>query len=292
MPDIFDQVEEERSQGGDVFDQIEAQGSADIFDQVEAGAFTDEPEPYNPARDPNVSDEELGSTKGTDYSRTLAKSLDRAGQLMGRVVQTLAPIAGPGADEGARFLGRAIENKYKEREQEIEAMGVSPRFEREISKTFFIKDKDGKTHMGPAWTSAPKILSMIVESAPSTAMGMGTGAALTKGFMGPAVKTLQKLGISEKLAATLGPKIAGVLGGAIGEGTQGGMEAASDAYDLVKNAPIDQVMASPEFKKELGRIPIESDLTQEERVELALQRLARKIALKTGLKCDFSREAL
>lgn len=161
-----------------------------------------------------------GITVG-DFGRSVAIGLSRVGQTMGRALDVA------GLDE----TGQRVEEFYKGREVKAR-MEQSPEYKAEMAKRFLDKGEEGETIMGKAWTSPVKIAGMLTESAPQTVIGMGAGYGITK--------SLIKLGVSSGLA--------GIVGGAIGEGGVAGVEAAKETYDVVMNAPIDQLSQTPEFQ--------------------------------------------
>ena len=196
-----------------------------------------------------------GGTTFGDYGREFASGLDQLGQLAGRGLQAV----------GLGTIGQKVEDLYKERELQSQSE-LTPAYKAEQAKTFFVKDEEGKRHMGPAWTSAPKILGSIAKSAPSSGFGMGLGFK-TAGL-------LIRLGM---------PKVvAGIVGGAIGEGSVGGAQAAKDAYDTVMGAPIERLGQTEDFISALQQT--DSSLSENERVMLARQEVAKNAAIDAGLK--------
>lgn len=116
------------------------------------------------------------------------------------------------------------------------------------------------TGIGPGATSVPKILGTILESGPVTAVGMGTGAGIAKALM-----------MSGKVSAGL----AGLIGGAIGEGSLAGMESSKEMYDTIASAPIEQLAQTDEFNQAYADL-LESGLTEDEKIQEARNAVAKK----------------
>jgi len=188
-----------------------------------------------------------GETSVGDYSRSLAIGLDRFGQTLGRTMQW----------GGLENSGKWVEGKYKKREEQLRSE-LSPAFKAEQAKPF-LSEKEG-SFWGEGSTSFAKIAGTILESAPSMAVGMGTGAALTQGFV--------RLGMSAGLA--------GVLGGGLGEGSVAAVETAKDFEDIILEAPGEKLAQSDEFQEIYNSLP--GDIPETERFAAARRELATKTA--------------
>jgi hypothetical protein len=190
------------------------------------------------------------STLG-DYGRSLAAGLDKFGQLLGRGLDVA----------GLDTAGQYVENLYKEREQQARA-GQSDAYKAAQQKTF-LSDKEGET-FGEAWKSPHKIAGTVLESIPSMIAGGGAGFAVAKGLMG--------LGVSSGLA--------GILGGATGEGGVAAAESSKQAYDTVMGADDAAIQKTPEYLRALETVDPALDFAEQHR--LAKEALAKDAALTTA----------
>jgi predicted ABC-type ATPase len=190
-----------------------------------------------------------------DYTRALSIGFDKLGQLAGRGLDVV------GMDE----TGQKVERFYKDREAQLRSE-QSPSYRAEREKRFFVEDESGKTRMGAAWTSAPKMIGTVLESLPAMTLGSGTGMVLARGLI--------KLGLSSGLA--------GILGGAIGEGSMAGIESSKDIYDMVLAAPIEQISQTDEFAKAYSEAASNQSLTHDQLVKIARGEVAKRAAMIGG----------
>jgi predicted RNA methylase len=191
-----------------------------------------------------------------DFGRSIAISIDSAGQLLGRGMQAV----------GLDRAGEYVEGIYKNREVGARE-GQSYGYKAAMQKQFLEHDEEGNvTGPGPALTSPTKIVGSILESSAPMALGMGAGYGITK--------SLLKMGMSEGLA--------GIIGGAIGEGSVAGGQSASDAYDIVMGAPLEQLASTDDYQQALSELK-DNDYGGNDIYKAARERVARKAAVKTGL---------
>lgn len=196
-----------------------------------------------------------------DMGHTLGASIARTGQLAGRALDVL------GADE----TGQAIERRFKTMEERQRAE-ISPLQQREMAKTF-LSDKEGE-FFGDAWSSPRKLMGTIVESAPATVIGMGGGMGLAAGLM--------RLGMSAG--------IAGMVGGAIGEGGYAGAEGSKNVYDTVMNAPIKEIARTPEYRAAIANT--DRNMTPKARHMAAVKAIASDAAARAGAVIGLATGAL
>ena len=229
------------------------------------------------------SDVEEGTTPG-DYSRSLAIGLNRFGQTLGRGVDVLGNIdptrllteSGEGLIDRA---GQKIESFYKEKEAEDYA-NLSPDMKKSMEKKYTVDT--GKTwteaplenftslFKGDAWKDPAKMAGSMLQSAPSTAVGMGTGMAITGGLLKTALVKSGKLSVG----------MAGVIGGFIGEGSTASVESGKEVYDLVVNAPIDVLSQTEEYQKAIQNLEGQN-LSDAEKEKYARELVADHAAVKT-----------
>lgn len=252
MAGLFDEwdrelgVAEAPDGGGDnasasgLFDQWDQELGLDVAalnrGEVHPAANRDEPTP-----------EELGDVEAGDYSRSLAIGLDSFGQTVGRAMQWA------GADEA----GQWVEDKYKEREEQLRSE-LTPAFKAEQSKPF-LSEKEGEL-FGEGSTSLAKITGTILESAPSMAVGMGTGALATRLLMRAGMKA----------------GLAGVIGSGIGEGGVAAVQSAKDFEDIIMDAPDERLAQSEDFQEIYSDLP--ESLDGETRFHAARRKLASEAA--------------
>jgi len=213
-----------------------------------------------------------GTTAG-DYGRSLAVGLNRFGQTIGRTIDVVGNIDPTGLLDKA---GQGIESFYKEKEAEdLAAMSPAMKEAQSLKYTTDVKEswrdaplKNFKSiFQGEAWKSPTKIVSSLLQSAPSTVVGMGTGVGITG--------SLIKKGVSSGLA--------GVIGGFVGEGGTAAIESGKDVYDLVISAPTDIISKTPEFQKAMQALSSEQ-LTDEEKEKQVRELIADHAAMKSMAK--------
>jgi len=251
------------------------------------GEFEQDPPNYAPApvdTEPVAPVDDAGTTFG-DYPRKLALGLDAFGESVGRAIDIagnydptrLFTESGEGALDA---LGQWTENYYKERGKKTRSE-LSPAM-RKAEQLKYTKDtgatwsdepieKFKSLFQGDAWKSPAKIAGSFLESAPSTAVGMGTGAAITGNLLKSALVN----------SGTISKGLAGVIGGFIGEGSVAGFEAGKDVYDLVEKAPIDVLSKTKEYQTAWAGLDGEG-LSDKEREKKSRELVADHAAIKSG----------
>ncbi|MEG6552614.1 hypothetical protein V6C53_20460, partial [Desulfocurvibacter africanus] len=192
------------------------------------GAFLSAPPEPVPIHKPRPVAPDLfveGDTTLKDYGLLLAMGLDDLAQFGGRNLKWM----------GFEDAGQAVEELYAQRKEQA-ASGLSPAMRREMSKQFLEKDEDAPFgyKLGSGATSAPKILGAIVQSAPQLLVGGGVSKAL-KGML---------------IARGLGPRLAALIGSALGEGVMDGALAKKKTEDTIMNADIGYLSLTPEYRDE------------------------------------------
>ncbi len=233
------------------------------------------------AKEPDAEDT---GTTGGDYARSLAMGLNRFGQTIGRGVDVLGNIdptrllteSGEGLVDRA---GQAIESFYKSKEQEdYEALSPAMKAAKQLRYTEdnpapWGEDPIGNVKSlfsGDAWKSPAKIAGSLLESAPVTIAGMGTGATITGGLLNTTLVT------SGKISAG----VAGMIGGVIGEGSVASIESGKEVYDMVVSAPYEVISKTPEYQRVIQGLAGE-DLTAQEKDLKARELVADHAAMKT-----------
>lgn len=176
----------------------------------------------------------------------------------------------------------------------------------DMAKPFVKKNEDSWLgyELAEGAKDIDKIAMMGIESLPATGLGMGIGAAVTKGAQVLANPVFRK---ALEKAAAKGPvqfrKTAsridkvnagiGVAGFAAGEGLVGGAFTAKDVYDRVIDMPHEQLMEHPEYQRVFSMTDLgEASGPMEERIAHAKERLAEIAAQRAGLGAGGATAAL
>ena len=239
---------------------------------------------------PTPEVEETESTTPGDYSRSLAIGLNRFGQTVGRTVDVIGNLDPTRffTDSGEGVIdrtGQKIEQYYKEKEQEdIDDLSPAMKQAQELKYTTDVDEswrdaplKNFKSiFQGDAWKSPAKVAGSLLQSAPSTAVGMGTGMGITHGL----IKESTKLVASGLVKKGMSNGLAGVVGGFIGEGTTASIESGKEIYDMVLNAPYEVISETPEYQKAWSALADEQ-LSPQEKEKQTRELIADHAAIKS-----------
>ena len=179
--------------------------------------------------------------------------------LAGKGLQAIGAITGREEDLGAlgEFLTEASRTeqtrKIAEETEKYWEESLSPR----------AKELKKKPFLGPEGVTAaeavPKIAMMAAESIPMTFLGMGGGMVIARSL----------------ISAGMSPGVAGMIGGAIGEGVTAGISNADQIYeDLIARNPED-LAEMPIYQEIYDALPDNLD-------EAGKKKLARKIMALAG----------
>nr|MBC8318240.1 hypothetical protein [Candidatus Desulfobia pelagia] len=231
----------------------------------------------------NAEPRKEGTTPG-DYTRNLAIGLNRFGQTIGRGIDVLGNLdptrliteSGEGIIDRA---GQGIESFYKKKEQEdYEALtpamkkAMELKYTKDIDKTWTEApvEKFKSLFAGEAWKSPAKMAGSLLQSAPSTITGMGTGMRITGSLLKSA---LVKSGKMSK-------GIAGMIGGWIGEGSVASVESGKEIYDMVVASPHEVLSQTEEYQRAWNTLS-EEGLPDNVRDKKARELVADHAAMKS-----------
>lgn len=173
-------------------------------------------------------------------------------------------------------------SKYTGKAEEALQKMHSPAWQAEQQKEFVETTEPGEGWFGTSYKpgegvkSATKIADLLLTSAPASAAGMGAGGVVTKGLL-TAAKTQ---GIK-----WLTPQIAGVIGGAIGEGGTASLMASNQMYRHMQGLDDKSIAASPYFQKRFGEDATPENIAKakDEMAALGAAAVGLVVAPATGL---------
>ena len=300
----FDPFEDE--QEDDIIDspaKPESIGGLRVGEKVDFDPFEGEPEPepetYDPSadpyeNDPKASDSDEPDEQGHsvwDYANLLGRASGGIGKTAGMMMGFSPPEL---ASKALGVVGDLTGNEFLQSQRDfMDKHGLSakitqygdtaekyydekltPAMKASMKKTILAgADEDG--WFGEGLTDFFKITGMITESIPSTILSMGGGATITKGLINTGMKYAPKIvqGVLGKLIKKYGiNKVAGVVGGAIGEGGYSGMENARQAYDQMMEEPDANLRKSKVYREIYESMP--DALGDEKKHEYARKTLA------------------
>lgn len=178
-----------------------------------------------------------------------------------------------GASAKLTEWGETAESYYDEK--------LSPAMKASMKKTILKSaDEEGVLkYFGSGIKDPWKIGGLIAESIPSTLLSMGGGALVTKNLIQTGLKSAPKIvqKVLGKMVAKYGVnKVAGVVGGAIGEGGFAGMENASQTYEEMMQTPQEELITSETYQEIFNSLP--SSLSDEQKHGYARKVLAMAAA--------------
>ena len=158
-----------------------------------------------------------------------------------------------GVSAKLRQYGQTAEDFYDEK--------LTPAMRASMKKTILDSGEE-EGIFGEGIKDPWKIGGMVVESIPSSLVSMGGGALITKGFIQTGMKNAPKIvqDVLQNMIKKYGVnKVAGVVGGALGEGGYAGSDNA--------NATFEEMMAVPQEK--LAHRSQQKELKQQKRRKAA-----------------------
>ncbi len=154
-----------------------------------------------------------------------------------------------GVSAQLKQVGETAEDYYDEK--------LTPAMKRSMQQRILASSEE-EGFFGEGATNPWKIGGMIAEAIPSTAISMGSGALITKGLIQTGLKSAPKIvqGVVNKLVDKFGvPWVAGIVGGAAGEGTYSGLENANQAYEEMQNVPQEKMAQSKTYQEIYNSLP-------------------------------------
>lgn len=301
--DPFEDEEEDDIIDSPVRPEPESIGGLRVGEKVDFDPFEGEPEPepetYDPSADPYENDPKASDSDEPDEQGhsvwDYANLLGRASAGIGKTAGMLAGLTPPElASKALGVVGDLTGNEFLQSQRDfMDKHGLSakitqygdtaekyydekltPAMKASMKKTILAgADEDG--WFGEGLTDFFKITGMITESIPSTILSMGGGATITKGLINTGMKYAPKIvqGVLGKLIKKYGiNKVAGVVGGAIGEGGYSGMENARQAYEQMMEEPDANLRKSKVYREIYESMP--DALGDEKKHEYARKTLA------------------
>jgi len=300
----FDPFEDEEED--DIIDspaKPESIGGLRVGEKVDFDPFEGEPAPepetYDPSadpyeNDPKASDSDEPDEEGHsvwDYANLLGRASAGIGKTAGMLIGLTPPEL---ASKALGVVGDLTGNEFLQSQRDfMDKHGLSakitqygdvaekyydekltPAMKASMKKTILASGED-EGWFGEGIKDPFKITGMITESIPSTILSMGGGATITKGLINTGMKYAPKIvqGVLGKLIKKYGiNKVAGVVGGAIGEGGYSGMENARQAYDQMMEEPDANLRKSKVYREIYESMP--DALGDEKKHEYARKTLA------------------
>jgi diguanylate cyclase (GGDEF)-like protein len=155
---------------------------------------------------------------------------------------------------------------------------LSPAMKASMKKTILSSGKE-EGFWGAGIKDPWKIGGMIAESIPSTIVSMGGGALITKGLIKTGFKSAPKIvqwGLGRLVKKYGIEKVAGVVGGAIGEGGYSGLDNANNAYEEMMSIPQEKLSKSSAYQEIFNSLP--ASLSDEKKHSYARKVLAMATA--------------
>ena len=247
------------------------------FDPFE-GEPEPEPEMYDPyEHDPKASD----SDEPTEDGHSAWDIGNIMGRASGGIGKTSAMAMGfqPAelASKALGFVGDLTDNEFLQAQRDyMDQHGIAAKlhqygdvaekyYDEKLTPAMVASEKktilasgEDEGWFGEGIEDPWKSGGMIAESIPSTILSMGGGATIAKGLIQTGMKNAPK--IFQKVLGKLIKKygvnqVAGVVGGAIGEGGYAGMENARQAYEQMMEEPDANLKKSDTYREILASLP-------------------------------------
>ena len=149
--------------------------------------------------------------------------------------------------------GETAEDYYDEK--------LTPAMKASMRKTI-LANAEEEGFFGEGIKDPWKIAGMIAESIPSTIVSMGGSAVITKGLIQTGLKTAPKI-VQKVLGKMVGKygvnAVAGVIGGAAGEGTFAGFENANQTFEEMMKVPQAELSQSRNYQEIFNSLPASLD---------------------------------
>ena len=148
-------------------------------------------------------------------------------------------------------------NQYGDTAEKYYDEKLTPAMKASMAKTILASGEE-EGFFGEGIKDPWKIAGMIAESIPSTLLSMGGGALITKGLIKTGMSSAPKIvqGALKKLVGKYGiEKVAGIAGGAIGEGGYSGLDNAKNAYEEMMSVDQKKLKRSKAYREVYSSLP-------------------------------------
>lgn len=145
--------------------------------------------------------------------------------------------------------GETAEKYYDEK--------LTPAMKKSMSKTILASGEE-EGFFGEGITDPWKIGGLVAESIPSTLISMGAGGLITKGLIQTGMKAAPKIvqNVLNRMVTKYGiNSVAGVVGGAVGEGGYSGLDNANQAYEEMMDTPQEKLAQSKTYREIWNSLP-------------------------------------
>ena len=221
-----------------------------------------------------IPQKEKAGVQISDYPKAIAKGVGTALKSIGGIGRHLDPkfVMGLTTELAGEMVGsedlRVVGEQIKAGAGSQQAIGLgeqaeeyweesySPSMKAERAKPFISEDpqtaeeialgKEPSKRAGPGVRSVHKIASMVAESGPISILGMGGGAAITRGML---------IGGTKILGKVVSREMAGVIGGAIGEGFTAGSINSQEAYKQIESTSDEKLSKMPAYQEVMSNLP-------------------------------------
>ena len=260
-----------------------------------------------------VIDQDDG-TEYADYLKLLGRGSADFGKAAGMVMNLVDPVWYAGQAEkiigavrgdvnqlkrgekwAAATFGSLVED-YSSEASDFYDRRITPAMKKEMAKNLLKEDKDGffGYTVGEGAKSPAKILGMVVESIPSTVVGMGGSAKFTQMLTKTALKygpEVIGLPLFQWMTKKYGVQFAaGVYGGAAGEGMTAAAQNMQGVYEQIKGQKAEAFKKSPAYKKIYESMS--PDIPPEDRDRVTKEILALSGGVMVGVTSGLTTGAL
>jgi len=147
--------------------------------------------------------------------------------------------------------------QYGETAEDYYDEALTPAMKKSMAKTILASGEE-EGFFGEGIKDPWKIGGMIAESIPSTLVSMGGAGIVTKNLIRTGLKTAPK--VVQKVLGRMVEKygvnaVAGVVGGAVGEGSYAGMENANQAFEEMMETPQQELAQSSTYQEIFNSLP-------------------------------------
>jgi len=216
-----------------------------------------------------------------EMAKTAGKILSVPDTLKRMVVERVGEIAGTEVKTvptGKELVGKKITEFGKTAAKFYEEK-LSPAMKREKKKTILAGPDDEGVFADDI--SFHQIAGMITESAPASVVGMGISIGITKALIGTGLSILPKV-VARPMIKLFGESAAaGIVGGAIGEGSVAAAMNADNTYEEINATPTEVIRKSKAYQYISNKLSYIEDPV--ERHAEAKQRLAMAGAAFVGI---------
>lgn len=199
--------------------RIEPEREARIKARVQAARATPPAGEGTPAKQPSFLSD-MGNLAGAGSAK-IASSIGRVATAAG--LEDVGPAVTQAADDVAATYTKGLSDEQRAAQE----------------RPFF----DEAGNFDSDAVTPRKVAGLVAESAPATAVGMGAGALLMRPLM----------------AAGMSPTMAGITGGAVGEGAIGGTMSAGQVAEIIDNTPEETLVTAEPYQRAYHALPATLD---------------------------------